>query len=176
VRLVSLIGGATGGLSTSLSNVASVAAHPKCVWVLNANYDGTIIYNDPVPTHNNRGTKNKLKFVKYIVQTKFFCILRALSFLNVSALSKILIGRPAFDKVSFPNPNYWRSLIRVSESFSSLQRNLNAVPYVAYDQYRLSASTIGPDCQSWTHVMSRVRLSKSVFATSKSPLPPFTVD
>jgi hypothetical protein len=51
VRLVSLIGGASGGsgnLSTSLSNVARVPAHPKFVWVFNANCDGTIIYNDPV--------------------------------------------------------------------------------------------------------------------------------
>jgi hypothetical protein len=49
--MVSPIGGATGGsgnLSISLSNVARVAAHPKFVWVFNANYDGTIIYNDPV--------------------------------------------------------------------------------------------------------------------------------
>jgi hypothetical protein len=47
------IGGAkvgSGNLSTSLSNVARVAAHPKFVWVFNASYDGTIIYNynDPV--------------------------------------------------------------------------------------------------------------------------------
>jgi hypothetical protein len=51
VRLVSPIGGTTGGngnLATSLSNVARVAAHSKFVWVFNANYDGTIIYNDPV--------------------------------------------------------------------------------------------------------------------------------
>jgi hypothetical protein len=51
VRLVSPIGGAasgSGNLSTSLSNVAKLAAHPKFVWVFNANYDGTIIYNDPV--------------------------------------------------------------------------------------------------------------------------------
>jgi hypothetical protein len=50
VRLVSPIGGATGGsgnLSTSLSNAAKLAAHPKLVWVFNANYDGTIIY-DPI--------------------------------------------------------------------------------------------------------------------------------
>jgi hypothetical protein len=31
-----------------LSNVAKLAAHPKFVWVFNANCDGTIIYNDPV--------------------------------------------------------------------------------------------------------------------------------
>jgi hypothetical protein len=45
------IGSAAGGsvnLSTSLSNVAKLAAHPKFVWVFNANCDGTIIYNDPV--------------------------------------------------------------------------------------------------------------------------------
>jgi hypothetical protein len=51
VRLASPIGGATdgsGNLSTSLSNVAKQAAHPKFVWVFNANCDGTIIYNDPV--------------------------------------------------------------------------------------------------------------------------------
>jgi hypothetical protein len=35
-------------LSTSLSNVVRLAAHPKFVWTFNANYDGTIIYNDPV--------------------------------------------------------------------------------------------------------------------------------
>jgi hypothetical protein len=43
------VGGATGGienLSTSLFNVAKVAAHPKFVWVFNANGDVTIIYND----------------------------------------------------------------------------------------------------------------------------------
>jgi glycerol-3-phosphate dehydrogenase len=51
VKLVSPIGSAVGGsgnLSTSLSNVARLAAHPKFVWVFNANYDGTIIYNNPV--------------------------------------------------------------------------------------------------------------------------------
>jgi hypothetical protein len=51
MRLVSPIGGAPGGsgnLSTSLSNVARLAAHSKFVWVFNANYDGTIIYNNPV--------------------------------------------------------------------------------------------------------------------------------
>jgi hypothetical protein len=30
----------SGNLSTSLSNVARVAAHPKFVWVFNAKYDG----------------------------------------------------------------------------------------------------------------------------------------
>jgi hypothetical protein len=40
--------GASGNLSISLSNVARLPAHPKFVWVFNANYDGTIIYNDPV--------------------------------------------------------------------------------------------------------------------------------
>jgi hypothetical protein len=45
------LGSAAGGsvnLSISLSNVAKLAAHPKFVWVFNANCDGTIIYNDPV--------------------------------------------------------------------------------------------------------------------------------
>jgi hypothetical protein len=40
--------GGSVNLSTSLSNVAKLAAHPKFVWVFNANCDGTIIYNDPV--------------------------------------------------------------------------------------------------------------------------------
>jgi hypothetical protein len=43
---ISVIGGATGGsgnLSSSLSNVATLTAHPKFVWVFNANCDGTII-------------------------------------------------------------------------------------------------------------------------------------
>jgi hypothetical protein len=47
VRLVSPIGGDTGGsgnLSTSLSNVARLAAHPKFLWVFNANCDE----DDPV--------------------------------------------------------------------------------------------------------------------------------
>jgi hypothetical protein len=51
VRLVSPTGGITGGsgnLSTSFSDVATLAAHPKFVWVFNANCDGTIIFNDPV--------------------------------------------------------------------------------------------------------------------------------
>jgi hypothetical protein len=34
--------------STSLSNGERLAAHPKFVWVFNANCDGTVIYNDPV--------------------------------------------------------------------------------------------------------------------------------
>jgi hypothetical protein len=49
VKLVSPIGGAPGGsgnLSTSLSTLARLAGHPKFVWVFNANYDGTIFYND----------------------------------------------------------------------------------------------------------------------------------
>jgi hypothetical protein len=37
-------------LSTSLSNIPRVEAHPKFVCVFNANYDGTIFYNDSVPT------------------------------------------------------------------------------------------------------------------------------
>jgi hypothetical protein len=48
VRLASPIGSGSVNLSTSLSNVAKLAAHPKFVWVFNANCDGTIIYNDPV--------------------------------------------------------------------------------------------------------------------------------
>jgi hypothetical protein len=51
VRLASPIGSAADGsvnLSTSLSNVAKLAAHPKFVWVFNANCGGTMIYNDPV--------------------------------------------------------------------------------------------------------------------------------
>jgi hypothetical protein len=51
VRLASPIGNTAGGsvnLSTSLSNVAKLAAHPKFVWVFKANCDGTIIDNDPV--------------------------------------------------------------------------------------------------------------------------------
>jgi hypothetical protein len=47
VRLVSPIGDATGG-SGNLSSDARLAARSKFVWVFNANYDGTIIYNDPV--------------------------------------------------------------------------------------------------------------------------------
>jgi hypothetical protein len=46
VRLVSPISGdigCNGNLSTSLWNVARLAAHPKIVWVFNANCDGTII-------------------------------------------------------------------------------------------------------------------------------------
>jgi hypothetical protein len=51
VRLVSPVGGDngdSGNLSTSLSNVARLAAYPKFVWVFNANCDGTIIYKNPV--------------------------------------------------------------------------------------------------------------------------------
>jgi hypothetical protein len=46
VRLVSPVSGVTGGsgnLSTSLSNVARLAAHPKFEWVFNAGFDETII-------------------------------------------------------------------------------------------------------------------------------------
>jgi hypothetical protein len=56
VRLVLPVGGATGGsgnLSTSLSNVARLAAHPQFVWVFNANYDGTIIYNELMTVFEN---------------------------------------------------------------------------------------------------------------------------
>jgi hypothetical protein len=51
VSLASPIGSAAGGsvnLSTSWSNVVKLAAHPKFVWVFNANCDGTMTYNDPV--------------------------------------------------------------------------------------------------------------------------------
>jgi hypothetical protein len=59
VRLVLPIGGVTGAavieicllVSTSLSNVGRLAAHPKCLWVFNAYCDGTIICNDPVSVH-----------------------------------------------------------------------------------------------------------------------------
>jgi hypothetical protein len=59
-------------LSTSLSNVAKLAAHPN-VWVFNANCDGTIIYNDPV------------------FQIKFFRIrtLTGLTILTISYLTKL---------------------------------------------------------------------------------------
>jgi hypothetical protein len=53
MRLASPIGSAAGGsvnLSTSLSNIAKLAAHPQFVWVFNGHCDGTIIYNDPVET------------------------------------------------------------------------------------------------------------------------------
>jgi hypothetical protein len=56
VRLVLQVGGATGGsgnLSTSLSNVARLTAHPQFVWVFNANYDGTIIYNELMTVFEN---------------------------------------------------------------------------------------------------------------------------
>jgi hypothetical protein len=56
VILVSPIGGAPGGsgnLSTSLSNVAKLAAHPKFAWVFNAKYDVTIFYNDAVDIMHN---------------------------------------------------------------------------------------------------------------------------
>jgi hypothetical protein len=57
VRLASPISGASGGsgnLSTSLSNVAKQAAHPKFVWVFNANCDGAIIYNVLVVKKDNK--------------------------------------------------------------------------------------------------------------------------
>jgi hypothetical protein len=68
VRLVTPIGGAAGGsgnLFTSLSNVARLAAHPKFVWVFNANYDGTNIYNDPVQLQRSR--------FRYFVKLFSFC-------------------------------------------------------------------------------------------------------
>jgi hypothetical protein len=57
------IGIAAGGsvnLSTSLSNVAKLAAHPKFLWVFNANCDGTIIYIDPVFMQNTHLRFNQL--------------------------------------------------------------------------------------------------------------------
>jgi hypothetical protein len=81
VRLASPIGSAAGGsvnLSTSLSNVAKVAAHPKFVWVFNANCDRAIIYNDPVQgyifimcrnfTYEVVGQRRRIKAIKKIVQ------------------------------------------------------------------------------------------------------------
>jgi hypothetical protein len=41
---------------SSLSNVAKLAAHPKFVWVFNANCDETVIYNDPVYVMGEFGT------------------------------------------------------------------------------------------------------------------------
>jgi hypothetical protein len=77
VRLASPIGSAAGGnvnLSTSLSNVAKLVAHPKFVWVFNANCDGTIIYNDPVlytlntsytpPLYSEHRTKGRENFLE----------------------------------------------------------------------------------------------------------------
>jgi hypothetical protein len=67
VRLVSPIGGDTGvcgNLFTSLSNVARLAAHPKFVWVFNANSDGAIIYNkdlsSTVPLYPDRSSTTSL--------------------------------------------------------------------------------------------------------------------
>jgi hypothetical protein len=59
VRLVSPIGGApdgSGNLPSSLSKVARLAARPQFVWIFNANYDGIIIYNDPVLLFINLGS------------------------------------------------------------------------------------------------------------------------
>jgi hypothetical protein len=60
VRLASPVGSAAGGsvnLSTSLSNVAKLAAHPKFVWVFNANFDGM---GQSLMTLYNIGTNGKL--------------------------------------------------------------------------------------------------------------------
>jgi hypothetical protein len=64
VRLVSPIGGATGGsgnLFGSSSNVARLAAHPKFVWVFNANCEGTIINTDLVRLIIERQSKKLLE-------------------------------------------------------------------------------------------------------------------
>jgi hypothetical protein len=69
VRLASPIGSAAGGsvnLSTSLSNVAKLAADPKFMWVFNANCDGTIIYNDPVPLFCCRHFDKKSEKVRQV--------------------------------------------------------------------------------------------------------------
>jgi hypothetical protein len=66
VRLVSPIGGATGGtgnLSTNLFNVAKLAAHSKFVWVFNASCDRTIIYNDPVHVGTNHQRRNEKRYL-----------------------------------------------------------------------------------------------------------------
>jgi hypothetical protein len=47
----------------SPSNVARLALHPKFVWVFNANYDGTIIYNDPVFIHKYFARLNVQRYV-----------------------------------------------------------------------------------------------------------------
>jgi hypothetical protein len=76
VRLVLPVGGATGGsgnMSTSLSNVARLAAHPQFVWVFNANYDGTIIYNElmtVLPYYSNL-KRYKTQTLKIQVRTRF---------------------------------------------------------------------------------------------------------
>jgi hypothetical protein len=51
VKLVSPIGGDTGGsgnLSGNLSNVAGLATHPKFVWFSTPTAMGRMIYNNPV--------------------------------------------------------------------------------------------------------------------------------
>jgi hypothetical protein len=84
VRLVSPIGSAAGGngnLSTSLSNVAKLAAYLKFVWVFNANYDGTIIYNDPVDLFTyklfisgNSNTGNQFKYFNFYFINDFLIV------------------------------------------------------------------------------------------------------
>jgi hypothetical protein len=72
VRLVPPIGsdiGGSGNLSTSLSNVAMLAADPKFVWVFNANCDGTIIYNKPVKIKHNYQISNLFQSCKHDYHT-----------------------------------------------------------------------------------------------------------
>jgi hypothetical protein len=78
VRLVSPIGGAAGGsgnLSTSLSNVARLAAHPKFVWVFNANCDGTITYNDCIKQQDSINLAEiRIFFSSFPFHPKFFML------------------------------------------------------------------------------------------------------
>jgi hypothetical protein len=53
-KLVSSTKLGSGNRSTSLSNVARLAARPKFVWVFNANCDGAIIYNVLVVKKDNK--------------------------------------------------------------------------------------------------------------------------
>jgi hypothetical protein len=72
VRLATPIGSAAGGsanLSTSLSNVAKVAAHPKFVWVFNANCDGTTHVVDKIKP----GNFDNVLIIEYI--DSFFALL-----------------------------------------------------------------------------------------------------
>jgi hypothetical protein len=68
----SIADSAAGGsvnLFTSLSNVAKLAAHPKFVWVSNANCDETIIYNEPVFVFR------LIRSTTQIVMRQFGCVL-----------------------------------------------------------------------------------------------------
>jgi hypothetical protein len=92
VRLASPIGSAAGGsenVSTSLSNVAKLAAHPKFVWVFKANYDGTIIYNDPVQQMSF--VSNGGKFKLYAVPVYLFQRLLRFSFERMISLREKIV-------------------------------------------------------------------------------------